>query len=76
MAKRDSVVVVARGAGWLLAWPRAEWEALGEDEQRQVVQRQVALMSQNVPENGTQRRRRVGARTSSGASAHRLAGGI
>ena len=51
MAKRDGLVVVARGDGWALAWPRAEWEALDEEEQRQVVARQAALLSQNVPQN-------------------------
>ena len=58
MARREGLVVVARGDGWALAWPRAEWEALDEEEQRQVVARQAALLSQNVPQNRTQRRRR------------------
>lgn len=61
MTKRDSLVVVARGDGWALAWPRAEWEALDDEEQRQVIARQAALLSQNVPQNRT--RRAVGAPT-------------
>lgn len=56
MAKRDGLVVVVRGDGWLLAWPRAEWEALGEDERRQVIARQTALLSHNVPQKGTRGR--------------------
>ena len=55
MAKRDGLMVVARGDGWLLAWPRAEWEALNADEQRQVIARQKSLLSQNVPQNRTRR---------------------
>jgi hypothetical protein len=55
MARRDGLVVVARGDGWLLAWPRAEWEALNADEQRQVIARQKSLLSQNVPQNRTRR---------------------
>lgn len=58
MAKRGELVVVARGADWLLAWPRAEWDALDDEEQRQVIARQVALMSQNETENRTRRTRR------------------
>ena len=55
MARRGGLVVVARGDGWLLAWPRAEWEALNADEQRQVIARQKSLLSQNVPQNRTRR---------------------
>ena len=55
MARRDGLVVVARGDGWALAWPRAEWEALNADEQRQVIARQKSLLSQNVPQNRTRR---------------------
>lgn len=58
MAKRDGLVVVVRGDGWLLAWPRAEWEALGEDERRQVIARQTALLSHNVPQKRTRHRGR------------------
>lgn len=61
MARRDALVVVTRGDGWALAWPRAEWEALDAEEQRQVIARQAALLSQNVPPNRTQRA--VGAST-------------
>ena len=53
MAKRDGLMVVARGDGWALAWPRAKWEALGDEEQRQVIARQTALLSQNVAQNRT-----------------------
>ncbi len=55
MAKRGELVVVARGADWLLAWPRAKWDALDEEEQHQVIARQTALMSQNETENRTRR---------------------
>ncbi len=55
MAKRGELVVVARGRDWLLAWPRAEWDALNEDEQRQVIGRQTALMSQNGTPDRTRR---------------------
>lgn len=58
MVKRAGLVVVARGDGWALAWPRDKWEALDDEEQRQVIERQTALLSQNVPQNRTQRRRR------------------
>ncbi len=51
MAKGDTLLVVARGDGWALAWPRAEWEALDDEEQRQVIARQTALLSHNVPQN-------------------------
>ena len=54
MAKRDGLMVVARGDGWALAWPRAEWEALDAEEQRQVIERQTSLMSQYVAQNRTQ----------------------
>lgn len=53
MAKGDGLKVVARGEGWLLAWPRERWEALDAEEQRQVIARQMALLSQNVPQNRT-----------------------
>lgn len=58
MAKRDGLVVVVRGDGWLLAWPRAEWEALNAEEQRQVIARQTALLSHNVPQKRTRHRGR------------------
>ena len=54
MARREGLVVVARGDGWALAWPRAEWEALDAEERRQVIARQAALLSQNVAQNRTQ----------------------
>jgi hypothetical protein len=55
MAKRDSWLVVARGAGWALSWPRERWEQLTPEQQQDVIAAQVALMSQNVPQNGTRR---------------------
>lgn len=61
MAKRDGLIVVARGDGWLLAWPRERWEGLTAEQQQDVIDVQTALVSQNVPPNGT--RRRVRART-------------
>ena len=48
-------MVVARGPGWLLAWPRERWDELTPAQQQDVIDAQVALMSQNVPANGTQR---------------------
>ena len=50
MAKRDGWLVVARGAGWALAWPRERWERLTPEQQQDVIAAQVALMSQNVPQ--------------------------
>lgn len=58
MAKRAGLVVVARGRSWLLAWPRERWDALTPEQQQDVIDAQVALLSQNVPQNGTQKRRR------------------
>ena len=55
MAKRDGWLVVARGDGWALAWPRERWERLTPEQQQDVIDAQVALMSQNVPQNGTYR---------------------
>ena len=60
MAKRDGWLVVARGDGWALAWPRERWEELTPAQQQDVIAAQVALMSQNVAQNGTRRRRSSG----------------
>lgn len=48
-------MVVARGPGWLLAWPRERWDGLTAEQQQDVIGAQVALMSQNVPQNRTQK---------------------
>ena len=55
MARRDGLVIVARGPGWALAWPRERWEGLTAEQQQDVIDAQTALMSQNVPQNGTYR---------------------
>lgn len=55
MVKRDGLVVVAHGPGWALAWPRERWDALTAAQQQDVIAAQVALLSQNVPQNGTRR---------------------
>lgn len=62
MAKRDALVVVASGPGWALAWPRERWDVLTAAQQQDVIDSQVALLSQSVPKNGT-RRASVGAPT-------------
>ena len=72
MAKRDGWLVVARGAGWALSWPRERWEQLTPEQQQDVIAAQVALMSQNVAQNRT--RRDVRAQTSAGAQAYQVAG--
>lgn len=75
MAKYDSLVVVASGPGWALAWPRERWERLTPAQQQDVIAAQVALMSQNVAQNRTRRRRSVRAQTfQPAASAHQGAG--
>ena len=56
MAKRDGWLVVARGAGWALSWPRERWEKLTPEQQQDVIATQVALMSQNGTQNRTRRR--------------------
>ena len=55
MAKRDGWLVVARGPGWVLAWPRERWDELTAEQQQDVIAAQVALMSQDVAQNGTRR---------------------
>jgi hypothetical protein len=55
MAKRDGWLVVARGAGWALAWPRERWERLTPEQQQDVIDAQAALMSQNGTQNRTRR---------------------
>jgi len=55
MAKRAGLVVVAHGPGWALAWPRERWDELTAAQQQDVIAAQVALMSQNVAQNGTRR---------------------
>ena len=55
MAKRDGWLVVARGDGWALAWPRERWDGLTAEQQQDVIAAQVALMSQDVAQNGTRR---------------------
>ena len=55
MAKRDCWLVVARGPGWVLAWPRERWDELTAEQQQDVIAAQVALMSQDVAQNGTRR---------------------
>ena len=72
MAKRAGLVVVTRGDGWLLAWPRERWDVLTPAQQQDVIAAQVALMSQNVAQNRT--RRDVRAQTSAGAQAYQVAG--
>lgn len=59
MAKRDGLVVVTKGEGWLLAWPRERWDMLTTDQQQDVINSQVALLTQNVPQKGTRRRREL-----------------
>jgi len=74
MAKRAGLVVVARGPGWALAWPRERWEELTPAQQQDVIAAQVVLMSQNGTQNRTRRRRDVCAQTSQpGASAGQVA---
>ena len=74
MAKRDGCLVVARGAGWALSWPRERWEQLTPEQQQDVIDAQAVLMSQNGTQDRT-RRRGVGAQTSqTAASAHQGAG--
>ena len=67
MAKRDALVIVARGDGWALAWPRERWERLTPEQQQDVIDAQTALMSQNGTQHGTyrtgRRARHVGAPT-------------
>ena len=53
MAKRSGLVVVASGPGWALAWPRERWDTLTAAQQQDVIDGQVALLSQSVPKNGT-----------------------
>ena len=55
MAKRDGWLVVARGAGWALSWPRECWEQLTPEQQQDVIAAQVALMSQNGTQDRTRR---------------------
>lgn len=75
MAKRIGLVVVARGRGWVYAWPRDKWERLTEQQQQDVIAAQTALLSQNETQNRTWRRRSVRAQTSRpGASPHQGAG--
>lgn len=45
MSKKPDKVVVVKGTGWLLAWPRDEWEQLTAAEQQAVIDRQTALLS-------------------------------
>ncbi len=60
MAKHDGLVVVARGDGWALAWPRDKWNRLTTAQQQDVIDGQTALLSQNVPQNRTRRGHRSG----------------
>lgn len=55
MGKIAGLVVVARGDGWALAWPRERWDELTAEQQQDVIAAQAALMSQNVPKSGTRR---------------------
>ena len=55
MGSSNGYKVVAKGDGWLLAWPRERWERLTPEQQQDVIDAQTALMSQNVPQNGTYR---------------------
>ena len=72
MAKRERLVVVAWGKEWALSWPRERWDKLTPEQQQDVIDAQVALMSQNVAQNRT--RRDVRAQTSQpGASAGQVA---
>ena len=59
MAKRDGLVVVARGRGWTLAWPRERWEQLTPEQQQDMIDTQAALLSQKVPQNRTRRSARA-----------------
>lgn len=45
VSKQTSKLVVAKGPGWALAWPRDEWERLTAAEQQAVIDRQTALLS-------------------------------
>lgn len=56
MGKIAGLVVVARGDGWALAWPRERWERLTAAQQQDVIATQMALLSQNVPSDRTRRR--------------------
>ena len=58
MGSSNGYKVVARGDGWALAWPRAEWDKLTPEQQQDVIDAQTALMSQNETENRTRRTRR------------------
>ncbi len=60
MAQRDGLIVVARGDGWALAWPRDKWNRLTAAQQQDVIDGQTALLSQNVPQNRTRRGHRSG----------------
>ena len=60
MAKRDSLVVVARGDGWALAWPRERWEGLTAEQQQDVIATQTAIMSHNGTPDRTRRPALVG----------------
>ena len=53
MAKRDGWLVVARGAGWALSWPRERWEQLTPEQQQDVIDAQAVLMSQNGTQDRT-----------------------
>ena len=67
--------VVAWGKEWALSWPRERWDKLTPEQQQDVIDAQVALMSQNVAQNRTQRRRSVRAQTfQPGANTHQGAG--
>ena len=55
MGSSNVYKVVAKGDGWALAWPRERWERLTPEQQQDVIDAQTALMSQNVPQNGTYR---------------------
>ena len=77
MAKRDALVVVASGPGWALAWPRERWDVLTAAQQQDVIDSQVALLSQSVPLHrtltGVQSHRRGRTAKASGSPAGVLA---
>lgn len=45
MARRGELVIVVRGDGWALAWPRDKWNRLTAAQQQSVIDTQTALMT-------------------------------